>query len=223
MGIGIQQSQKPEVKGYVQGGINVAGMPKAPTQGDLGVKAGVQLEKKAFHAGAEAGIGIGLFQAKAEVGHKFDLNNKWDLDLAGKAEYKTQLGKPNLVYMKNTFALEGMEPQELEYKNSWGFNEIRLGAKAEAQYTTGKFKLGVGLEGGYRGNTLGDVHIQMRHEYADGKGNAMTYEESAYIDRGHKGGYVTPTLSAEYNIGKGLSIMAKGDIYQGEAGVRFTF
>lgn len=223
MGIGIQQSQKTEVKGYVQGGINVVGMPKAPIQGDLGIKAGAQVEKKAFHASAEAGIGIGLFQAKAEVGHKIDLNNNWDLDLAGKAEYKAQLGHQNNLIINGYVDTEGQEPLGFEYKASWAHNEIRLGAKAEAQYTTGKFKLGAGIEGGYRANTLDDIHFQHNAEFVDMAGEKHSANNEVYVDCGHKGGYFTPTVSAEYNIGKGFSVMAKGDIYQGEAGVRFTF
>ena len=226
MGIGnLQQSPKTPVKGYVQGSFNVANMPKAPVLGDVGVKAGIQVEKKGFHAGAEAGIGFNLMQAKAEVGHKFDLNNKWDLDLTGKAEYKTQYGSPKNWLNLSYDVQYGDAPSQNYQVNEtweWNHNEIRLGAKAEANYTTGNFKLGAGIEGGYRANSLYDInsHLQVEHE---ANGENQVVEAGYNLPLKSKGAYITPTVSAEFNAGKGISFVAKGDIYQGEAGVRFTF
>ena len=223
--MGITSSQQPpktEVKGYLQAGMNFAKMPKAITQGDLGVKAGVQVEKKAFHAGAEAGIGTGLLQMRMEAGHKFDLNNKWDLDLTGKAEYKKQLGSPNSYISEQSVKLDNLPPVNALFIDTWAQDEIRLGVKAEAQYSTGRFKLGAGIEGGYRANTLGDIY---ERTHIDGIVNdtVVKYDSESRFDRGDKGAYITPTLSAEYNVGKGVSFLAKGDLMQGEAGIRWTF
>lgn len=50
-------------------------------------------------------------------------------------------------------------------------------------------------------------------------------ECTQHLNLNQKNGYITPTVSAEVNLGKksGFSFVANADLYQGQAGIRYTF
>jgi hypothetical protein len=223
MGIGIQQSQSQlnerVVRPFIQLGAGYNNLLiDGKTTATPIFAAGVNVNTKSgFHGAAEAKLGAPL-ELKLEAGQKIPLNNKWDLDLTGKADYKKQY-----IAIK------------IDTPDSYTSREIKLGAQAEAQYTTGKFELGIGLEGGYRKEVdrtrLGGIEID-----PDGPGcwtepnpfrsraastSSANKEESSNALKAK--GYITPTVSAKYNINEAISIVTNADLTQGEAGVRFTF
>ena len=228
MGIGIQQSQSQQnvraVRPYIQlaaGYTNFLADGKTSASGAL--TAGVNINTKSgFYGAAEAKLGAPL-EFKLEAGQKIPLNNKWDLDLTGKADYKK--------YNTGTAQIDN---------DTYTSREVKLGAQAEAQYTTGKFELGFGLEGGYRKEVgrsrSGGVEIDpdgpdcwtepnpFRSRAASGNSASANFTNREETSNALKAkGYITPTVSAKYNINEAISIVANADLTQGEAGVRFTF
>ena len=228
MGIGIQQSQSQlnerAVRPFIQLGAGynnllIDGKTTATPIFAVGVDINT---KSGFHGIAEAKL-AGPPELKLEAGQKISLNNKWDLDLTGKADYKK--------YNTGTAQIDN---------DTYTSREIKLGAQAEAQYTTGKFELGIGLEGGYRKEVdrsrSGGVEIDpdgpgcwtepnpFRSRAASGNSGSANFTNREETSKALKAkGYITPTVSAKYNINEAISIVANADLTQGEAGVRFTF
>ena len=232
----VREATKTEVKGYVQGPLQCAKFMDGTMQGNLGVKGGLQVEKKSFHAGGEVGVSPSLFQVRTEVGHKFRLNDNMNIDLVGLADYKSELGNRNRINLTYVTEFEDKKNQQLfesnnTYKAAWNNDVITLGAKAEAQYGTNIFKnqeypklnVGLGVEGGYRTTTKGDISFtsNVKHTANDGTMISDNFENT--IKRETRGGYITPTASIELAASKNFSFVAKGDLYQGDFGIRYTF
>lgn len=223
MGIGIQQSQSQQnarvVRPFIQVGAGYNNLLfDSKTYATPIFAAGVNVNTKSgFHGAAEAKL-LAPAELKLEAGQKIPLNNKWDLDLTGKVDYKK--------YDSGTLQID---------KETYTIRELKLGAQAEAQYTTGKFELGIGLEGGYAKEVdrtrSGGIEIDpdgpdcwtepnpFRSRAASG--NSANNEETSNPLKAK--GYITPTVSAKYNINEAISIVAKADLTQGEAALRFTF
>lgn len=233
------QNTQSKVTGYIQGPV-VFTQSMNGTAGTslsaLGVKGGVKIEKKAFHAGGEIGIGQPFFQVKAEVGHKFNLNKNFNIDLAGVADYTTQLGKPNTFCFDVNYTNQNNETGEVtEFKHifdeSWNNNVINLGVKAEAQYSTPVFKgqkypkinVGLGIEGGYRTTTLNDLELTTEVKYTDSNGKITSDKYNYSEKRSGSAAYITPTASFDVAISEHLSAFGDGSRYKGNMGIRYTF
>ena len=234
-------NQKPQVfKGYVQaqGGFASAGADKIAL---FGVTGGVEARKKGFHAGAEVGAGT-MFQAKAEIGKEFSIGKNMGLDLSGKAEYRQSLLGKNIEnenYSSTTdvtLKLENEQDVNYHYEapvsitSKWASRETRYAGSAKLKYQKGNVNIGVGVEGGYRANNAPDTNynVIINEKISVSKdGETKTYDIPTQIssnkNRHMSGAYITPTVSAEVKAGKHISFTANADMYQGQAGIRYTF
>lgn len=236
MTVGVSnQTQRTEVKGYVQGPFQLGKFADG-WQVSPGVKGGLQVQKKSFHAGGEIGVGPFLFQGRAEVGHKFRLNDNMNLDLVGLADYKSELGNPNKLYLNENIKFNDEETQRTfesnqTFNTAWNNDAIRVGAKAELQYSTPifakkeypKLNIGLGLEGGYQATTNGDISFTSNVNCTNDNGTIASHNGRIDVKRDISSGYITPTASIELAASKNFSFIAKGDFNQGDIGVRFTF
>ena len=118
---------------------------------------------------------------------------------------------------------------------NWKAGETRLGAQAELTFKSKHAKFGVGLEGGLRHSTFPNISMNVTGTKStvtienEGKEpttiTSKTNDFSVKRDLTKKAGYITPTLSAEVQLGKksNFSFVANADMYQGQAGIRYTF
>ena len=234
-------NQKPQVfKGYVQaqGGFASAGADKIAL---FGVTGGVEARKKGFHAGAEVGVGT-MFQAKAEIGKEFSIGKNMGLDLSGKAEYKQSLlGTSSEIYeysSNNDVAVMLENGQNVNYSlstpaiaaNIWTPGETRFAGSAKLKYEKKNVNIGVGVEGGYRANNAPNTKLNFSSNQTinvskDGETKTYDYSTQATIGKNKhmSGAYITPTVSAEVKAGKHISFTANADMYQGQAGIKYTF
>ena len=116
-------------------------------------------------------------------------------------------------------------------KTKWHPGEIRVGLQPELTFKSKneKVKFGVGLEGGWRKSTSPDIehnytlHVESTQE--NGLQQDVTHQRNIKMDLNKSGVYITPTVSAEVKLGKkgNFSIVANRDMYQGQAGIRYTY
>lgn len=220
----ITNAQPVKAKAYVQAETGVNNYTNTKEL-NLGATLGGQISKGGTYAGAEVGYGA-TFKAKAEVGHEFNIKKNMGLELSGNAEYRRST-------TPSTFSTS-LTVGDDSYSNNtkWydGLKKAGVGLMMTFKGKKGNVKLGA--EVGAYTNSAPNIS----HNYTINKDNKVTIDNNETIIResytqsfgynGKKsGGYITPKISAELNLGKkgNWSAVANADMFGGDAGIRFTF
>lgn len=218
----IQNKPVITAKGYAQANAGVIKNAADEVYSNLGATIGGEVNYKNTYLRGEAGAGTAL-TGKLEIGHEFDIGKNMGLDLSAKGQY-TRSNSTSSLHAIFDYTESGetngvpYTKQELRTANvNWNAGETRLGAQAELTFKSKNAKFGVGLEGGLRHSTSPDIDIN----FANGNGTPVSVKK----DLNKQTGYITPTLSAEVQLGKksNFSFVANADMYQGQAGIRYTF
>lgn len=231
-------TNKPVVTGYAQVNAGIVRNPAAECFSNLGAAVGGEVNYRGTYLKAEAGAGSAL-TGKAELGHEFDIGKNMGLDISAKAQTTKNLRANNYHTEFDTRMNSEISGVPYSMGNlhigdaKWYSGETRLGAGAELNFKSKNAKFGIGLEGGMRKSTAKDVnfhfadHMSVSTAVNGGEPKTVTLnaEHIEHLNLSQKRGYITPTVSAEVNLGKksGFSFVANADLYQGQAGIRYTF
>ena len=87
-----------------------------------------------------------------------------------------------------------------------------------------KGNIKAGLECGYRANNAPNISQTIEMQYQD-NGNIVKQKVTNSVNLKESGFYATPKVSAELKLGKkgNWSLIADADMYQGNAGIKYTF
>lgn len=175
---------------------------------NMGFTVGHKYEKNGTFIKSEIGVGSSA-EAQLKFGHTIDLNKNLSLELAGKGEISRALTK-NSGYSISTNV--GDTNERFSYSLNNGY--VKAGAGAELNFKGKNFKLGAGVETGYYDNLNRNIHVELK-----------TNDTSIIHDVNTRKAklYVSPTVSAEYNVNKNLSVVANADIHKQNIGVSWTF
>lgn len=209
----------------------------SPTAGkanlNVGALLGGEISKNGTYANAEVGLGSS-FSASVKVGHEFNIGKNMGLELSANGEYL----RSNL---ESTFKshIEGYQPNGQEYadlKSTWNDGYKKAGAGLSLNFNGKKGNIKIGVEGGYRANNAPQIihqhNVQQTqnitiHKPSQDVNMISTQNKTVKISyNGHQAGaYITPTISAELNLGKNghWSAVMDADRFQGNAGIRYTF
>ena len=240
MGNGIEKS------GYVQlhtGGVH---NPAGRSYDNTGIGVGGKLNYKGTYLSAELAGGTAM-AGKVQLGHEFDLGKNFGLDLSAKAQgsFATKRSKNDThIDLTTTQALTYKDEQtgavkqesatigdRFDIHTDWVDGETRLGAGAQFTFKSKNFKIGLGAEAGKRSTIANDAnhHVEshIRAVYTDNEGKQQVIDNNKVynktFDIGKTKTYITPTVSAELNLGKKFSLMANGDMHQQQVGIRYNF
>lgn len=217
-----------------QGGVtNYIGdtMPNATLEAGARLSSGNLRAEGALRGGTE-------FGARAEVGYTVPLNgNKVGIDFTAGGNYSQQLasGKNMSLHLDNHYegTAQGVnytidKPMDINYSYKPDMYKAYAGAGLKIA-PSDKFNFTMGVEGGYRGNTLSDktVHSQLQTTTFNPDQNTQITIEHATPEvtfKNHKQEfYVTPKISANYQVNKNLTVGVNGDLNGGGARVCWTF
>lgn len=192
---------------------------------NLGATLGGQIKKGSTYANAEVGYGT-AFKAKAEVGHEFNIGKNTGLDLSANAEYKkSTLSSSYTTSFRtdNTMVLDS---------NKWHDGLKKAGASLMMAFHGKKGNVKVGAEVGTYANSAPNI----TRNYTISEDKKLTVNNKETIIREthnaefsyngkNSGGYITPKISAELNLGKkgNWSAVANANAFGGNAGIRYTF
>lgn len=236
----IQNKPAITTKGYVQVNAGVIKNAAEEAYSYLGATLGGEVNYKNTYLRGEAGAGTAL-TGKLEIGHEFDIGKNMGLDLSAKGQYSRNNFESSLymgVGSGMNMNINGVSypVENVQTANAnWKAGETRLGAQAELTFKSKHAKFGVGLEGGLRHSTSPNISMNFAGTQStltienEGKEpttiTSKTNDFSVKRDLNKKAGYITPTLSAEIQLGKksNFSFVANADMYQGQAGIRYTF
>ena len=243
-----ESRERVQVNIYAQANGGIIKNPIDEKFSNIGAALGGEVSYKGTYLRGEAGVGTAL-SGKLEAGHEFDLGKNFGLDLSAKAQAAKSLKANSLTTTfdtrtSGTIAVENGATGEYENvpfslgrfqqeSSTWKPGENRVGVQAELTYQNDIVKLGLGVEGGMRKSTSPDIDHQFTNnesiEFSINGGKpekvelnaAYSYQKNQNI----RTGYITPTVSAEVKFGKNsnFSFVANGDMYQGQAGIRYTF
>ena len=189
-----------------------------------------------------AGTAIG---AEAQIGYEFDLGRNMGLELSAKTQmYKNQVS--DLGSTTNTtnfhhhadYSVTNEQGQteivnqsfDENHTSSWKHGMQQTGLKAQLNFGSKKAQFGLGIEAGTRNSIRpnisysSDINSTIELKAGDKTINVQNLAKATVVkvDNGAKG-YVTPTLNAKVNLGKGFSLNANADLNQGHVGVRYNF
>ena len=234
----IPISKKVQTEFYAQGNAGVLRNPAGENFSNIGAALGGEINYKGTYLKAEAGAGTAL-SGRVELGHEFDIGKNLGFEISSKAQTIRNL-KSNSYHTEFDTRMNG-EINGVPYSignlhtgdSKWYSGETRLGAAAKLNFKSKNAKFGIGLEGGMRKSTARDVSFYFAdHESVTVSVNGerpetvtLGAECTQHLNLNQKNGYITPTVSAEVNLGKksGFSFVANADLYQGQAGIRYTF
>lgn len=209
----IKNNSKAQVKVYAQANEGVVHNPAGENFSDIGAKLGGEVNYKGTYLKAQAGAGTSL-SGKVELGHEFDIGKNMGLDISAKAQTTRSLYENKSHFTENVHIENTINSLDIkkDIMTEWHSGETRFGLNAKMNFKSRIAKVCLGLEGGMRKSTVPDVAIQ----------ESMT---NVTLNLGEKKGYITPTVSAEVKMGKNsnFSFVADADLYQGQAGIRYTF
>ena len=237
-------SKKIQLSGYT--GIQ-AGLIRNSAKENF-LNTGVILGGEASYKGAFARaqvMGGTTVGAEAQIGYEFDLGKNMGLELSAKTQmYKNMVNdlgsttsKLNSNYQnehtiinQNGQATTISQYFDNDNTSSWKHGMQQSGLKAQLNFGSNNARFGVGVEAGTRSSLRPNIscssNINSTIEVKEGNKtiDIQNYAETASvkIDNGVEG-YVTPTLTANVNLGKGFSFNANADLYQGQAGIRYNF
>ena len=183
--------------------------------------------------------------AEAQIGYEFDLGRNMGLELSAKTQmYKnlvSDLGSTTQTaefHHNAEYSIVNEQGQaeiisqsfDENHTSSWKHGMQQTGVKAQLNFGSQKAQFGVGVEAGTRNslrpnisfssNINSTIEIKAGDKTVDVQNLAKL--TAVKVDNGAKG-YVTPTLTAKVNLGKGFSLNANADLYQGQAGIRYNF
>lgn len=234
-------SNKVQAEVYVQGNAGAVRNPAGESFSNIGTTLGGEVNYKGTYLKAEAGAGTAL-SGKLEVGHEFDIGKNMGLDLSAKVQTATSTKTNEFNHDFTTHANGNIKtetgdiPFDIKSGDAvvaqWHSGEARLGGAAELTFKSKNAKFGVGLEAGVRQSTAHDVNWNFEHNYSIGVSyegeeysNTIQHRDRGSLDLYKQSGYITPTVSAEVKLGKNspFSFTANADLYQGQAGIKYTF
>lgn len=190
-----------------------AGKPKL----NVGALLGGEISKNGTYANAEVGLGTSL-SASVKAGHEFNIGKKMGLELSAGAEYLRDNRQSKFI--SNLKVDTPNVQMEDGLRNTWHDGYKKAGAGLSLNFNGKKGNLKVGVEGGYISNNTPDIE----HHYNVNLPNEQITNNINF--KGHQTGtYITPTISAELNLGKNghWSAVMDADRFQGNAGIRYTF
>ena len=155
----------------------------------------------------EVGIGLGGVNTLAfEMGHE-TIWNKLGLDVSLKGEHNKQLFKN-----QESKTVQLADDNEIALTNQYRPSDVRLGLGAEATYRPNKgVRLGLGAEAGVVIPTTENNKININNE-------KVSFKHSHLPE-----GYVTPKVSAEVDLGKGISLIGNANLYEQRVGIKAQF
>lgn len=221
----VQNQPAVTATGYVQANAGIISNAAKEKYTNAGIAIGGQVNYKKTYLRGEAGAGTAL-TGKLELGHEFDIGKNMGLDLSAKSQYSSSAFKNNStielrdrdVVTQNgvTYSSENVAISDTQ----WHPGEIRTGAQAELTFQSKHAKFGVGVEGGLRHSISPDINFNV---YGDNMYGECSGSYNLNLNKNV--GYITPTLSAEVQLGKknNFSFVANADMHQGQAGIRYTF
>ena len=200
-------------KGYAQAGAGIIRNPAKENYLNVGATLGGEANYKGTYLRAEVGAGT-AFTGKAQFGHEFELKPNVGLDLSAKAQISSGTSQNQFHVTVNAD-----DYTERAY-HKWHPGEARLGGAAQLSFKSKQAKVGLGIEGGVRQSLSPDITVKYDIMNKDG-----SFTTGSVGHNGNKSkGYVTPTVSADVKLGKSnFSFVANADMYQGQAGFRYTF
>lgn len=209
----------------------------SPTAGkaklNVGALLGGEISKNGTYANAEVGLGSS-FSASVKVGHEFNIGKNMGLELSANGEYLRNNFESTF---KSHMEINSPNWQEQAgLKTTWHDGYKKAGAGLSLNFNGEKGNIKIGVEGGYSTNNT----PQITHQYDAQKTQNATIQTTAQdvnitsvqnktvkmSYNGHQAGaYITPTISAELNLGKSghWSAVMDADRFQGNAGIRYTF
>ena len=226
-----KQLPEPTAQGYVCVNANMTNYAGKNIPG-LSAEAGgrVNIGGAFFDLQGSVGTNYGL---SANMGYDFDFKKDMGLELSVGASMKGEFVKQEVSICTK------QEDLEYSFKYESGFADLRYKAAAKYTYEPEWGSIKVGVEGGYRaayGSLYVDDNIIINDRYTINKGQPMTSQEIVNLlesgvykvlpdvkQKNADGIYVTPTVEAEVNLGKGFSAVANADMYGGKAGIKYTF
>ena len=220
----IKSSTPLNKEAYAQVQAGAYSATAGKPQLNVGALLGGEISKNGTYANAEVGLGTS-FSASVKAGHEFNIGKNMGLELSANGEYlrssyestfKTHMdvNSPNLQ-------------EQAGLKTSWhdGYN-----------FNGKKGNIKIGVEGGYRANNAPNITHQYNiqqtqnitiHKPSQDVNMILVQNETVKMSyNGHQAGaYITPTISAELNLGKNghWSAVMDADRFQGNAGIRYTF
>ena len=205
------QTQK---RAYVQLDGGAYNAHKGLANADIGVLLGGEIEKKGNFLKGEVGCGT-AFKAGLEVGHEFPLGKKTGVELAANAQY---LRSTQESHYSSSVNVNNSQPHK--FSTDWHNGYFKSGVSGMLNFTGKRGNIKAGIEAGYRTNFAPDIQSDYTVATAD-----QTVKLHQDFKSREKGAYVTPKISAELNLGKkgNWSMIADADLYQGQAGIRYTF
>lgn len=230
----ITNNTKPQVKAYAQANAGIVHNPAGKNFSNIGATLGGEVNYKSTYLKAQGGAGTAL-SGKIELGHEFDIGKNMGLEVSAKAQTTRSLVTNELQYNSNkktNYKLGNGIQYETNFSDevevNWKPGETRVGMGTKLNFKSKLAKIGIGVEGGMRKSTNKDVNLDLsRHVEIPVTGNTtyIDYNPQLKVKLKEKKGYITPTVSAEVKMGKksNLSFVADADMYQGKAGIRYTF
>lgn len=213
-----------QVSGYAQANVGIIKNLADEKYANIGAALGGEINYKGTYLKAEAGAGTAL-TGKFELGHEFDLGKNMGLDISAKATANKTLKSSKLMSNFN-YNVNGILG-EMSSVTTWHPGEVRVGLQPELTFKSknDKFKFGVGVEGGWRKSTSPDIEQNYSLEYKREAGSSVNLNHTLKMDLNKSCAYITPTVSAEVKLGKkgDFLLVANADMYQGQAGIRYTF
>ncbi len=212
----ITTKMPAEKKIYVQAEGGAYKAMKGKANLNAGVLFGGEIEKKGTYLKGEIGYGT-AFKAGVEAGHQFDWKNNMGLELSANAQYLRDNSESKI---NNTVNVNGYG---YSFSNKWNDGYAKAGVSGMFTFEGKKGSIKAGVEGGYRTNFASNVNHNVDLIVKPQDKPSVNYNTS--FKGKEEGVYITPKVSAELNLGKkgNWSLIADADIYQGKAGIRYTF
>lgn len=215
----VKTPVKKEAYVQVGGGVNNYGNTTAP---DIGVTLGGQVSKNGTYAKTELGCGTAL-KAKVEVGHEFGIGKNMGLELSANAEYVKQ--SYDSKFTSNVSIDHDGQHVDAKNEHRWHDGVKKAGGALMMTFNGKKGNIKAGVEMGGYANSAPNVTDTYNALLRQEDGSLKSYHVETKYNAHQAGFYATPKVSGELNIGKkgNWSIVADGDLFGGNAGVRYTF
>lgn len=231
-----------KVSGYA--GIQAGAVKNAAneTYANAGGVVGGQVNYKNAFLKAQVGMGTAMSN-EVQLGYNFNLGKNMGLEISAKSQNSRSLISDEVTnnpidYHGSCDISTANGTQSVQYTGhtdlslSHPKSDSRLGAQAKLTFGSKNTKIGIGIEAGHRNTAFYRANVTDGSNYKvniDSNHNANIDTKGIISLQNNSEGYVTPVLSADVKfnklgkIGKHLSANVNVDLYQGNAGIRYTF